>query len=281
EIDQIIISRGAVRELNHGAYLIRAHLAGIPIVDRRALLAEMSGRIRLTDQDSWSFLSTATQQTPVFRLYAQAKVLLEPVLALVLGILLSPLMLIVAIAIRLDSHGPIFYRQLRTGYLGVPFHLIKFRSMRIDAEASGAAFSCKNDSRVTTLGRIIRGLRIDELPQLWNVMRGEMSFVGPRPERPEFYQSFKEEIPLFSMRTTIRPGVTGWAQVCAGYAASVEESKTKLEYDLYYIKHVSPRIDLVVMIKTIRVALMGSERAQAKPTIARAPLPVPAVTEKG
>lgn len=266
-IDQIIVSRGAVRHFHEDAYLIRAHLAGIPIVDRREVIANISGRIKLSETDSWSFVVTATRQTPFLRGYAQAKLVVEPVLALVLAILLSPVILAVAVAIRLTSPGPVFYRQIRTGYLGQTFGLIKFRSMRTDSETSGPRWCSQADDRITPVGRFIRRTRLDELPQLWNVMRGEMSFFGPRPERPEFYPVLKEGIPLFSVRTTIRPGITGWAQVCAGYAASMEESRTKLEHDLYYIKHVSLRFDLVILIRTLRVLFLGSERARTMPVI--------------
>ena len=262
-IDKIIISRGAVRVFNDAVHLVRAHLAGIPIVDRRELSTHLSGRIRLTDADSWSYILTATQQTQALRLYAHTKVLIEPILALILAIVLSPLLILTAIVIRWTSAGPAIYTQDRTGYMGRTFRLFKFRSMRQEAEARGHQWASEGDSRVTRVGKFIRATRIDELPQLWNVIRGEMSFCGPRPERPEFYRELAREIPLFSMRTVIRPGITGWAQVCAGYAASVEESRTKLEYDLYYIKHLSPRLDTIILIRTMTVAFMGSERAKA------------------
>ena len=266
-IHQIIISRGAVRDFHEDAYLVRAHLAGIPIVDRRKVIADLSGRIKMTENDSWSFILTATRQTPLLRTYAQAKLFIEPVIAIILAVFLAPVICMVAVAIRLTSSGPVFYRQARTGYLGRTFSLIKFRSMRTDSEASGPQWCVQSDSRITPVGNFIRRTRLDELPQLWNVIRGEMSFFGPRPERPEFYPILKEGIPLFSMRTIIRPGVTGWAQVCSGYAASMEESKVKLEHDLYYIKHVSLRFDLVILLRTFRVAFYGSERARTMPVI--------------
>jgi len=131
----------------------------------------------------------------------------------------------------------------------------------VDAEANGLRWASDNDDRTTKLGRFMRRTRLDELPQLWNVIRGEMSFCGPRPERPEIYQALAREIPLFPLRTLVRPGITGWAQVYAGYAASVAESALKLEYDLFYIQNISPRLDLIVLIKTIAVALCGDARA--------------------
>jgi len=264
EIDQIIISRGASRHFHDDAYLVRAHLSGIPIVDRKELSADLTGRIRLLDSDSWSFVLTATMQTPLLRLYAHFKVWAEPLLAFILAIPFIPLMVGVAIAIKSTSKGPVFYRQRRTGYLGKPFYLVKFRSMGTDSESNGVQWAKSEDDRVTPVGKFIRKTRLDELPQFWNVIRREMSFFGPRPERPEFYTKLKQDIPLFNIRTSIRPGITGWAQVHAGYAASVEESKTKLEYDLYYIKHVSPRLDGIIFVQTFMVAFMGSEKVERK-----------------
>jgi lipopolysaccharide/colanic/teichoic acid biosynthesis glycosyltransferase len=265
DIDQIVISRGAVRLFRDAEHLFRAHLHGIPIVDRRDLLASLSGRIRTHDSDAWSYIQSATQQTPLHLSYATFKVWVEPVIAFLLGIVLLPVMVAVAIAIRWTSRGPVFYKQLRSGYLGRSFELVKFRSMVVDSESNGAQWAKDGDARITPVGKFIRATRLDELPQLWNVMRGEMSFFGPRPERPQFYKALEGDIPLFSMRTIIRPGITGWAQVCAGYAASVEESRTKLEFDLYYIRHVSFRLDMIVLLRTFIVAFLGSERARTQP----------------
>jgi lipopolysaccharide/colanic/teichoic acid biosynthesis glycosyltransferase len=189
---------------------------------------------------------------------------LEPCLAVCLGVLLLPVIGVLALLIKLTSRGPVLYSQARTGYLGNMFTLLKFRSMVLDAEADGPQWAEDNDARATPLGRFMRRTRLDELPQLWNVIRGEMSFCGPRPERPEMYKQLEKDIPLFRMRTIVRPGITGWAQVCAGYAASVEESVKKLEYDLYYIKHMSPRLDAVILLKTLLLFLFDarSERPQ-------------------
>jgi lipopolysaccharide/colanic/teichoic acid biosynthesis glycosyltransferase len=181
---------------------------------------------------------------------------------------LLPVFLVIASLIKLTSKGPIFYKQIRTGYLGKTFTLIKFRSMFTDSEINGPQWCTDNDCRITPLGKFLRKTRLDEFPQLLNVLKGEMSFFGPRPERPEIYNELKKEIPLFSLRTIVRPGITGWAQVCAGYAASVQESRLKLEYDLYYIQHMSPRLDLIILVKTLEVALFGSKR-----------LPVPKVVD--
>jgi lipopolysaccharide/colanic/teichoic acid biosynthesis glycosyltransferase len=194
-------------------------------------------------------------------LYRGMKFYLEPVLAAILMIVLSPLFVIVAIAIKATSPGPIHFRQLRTGYLGEPFYLIKFRSMRVDAEATGAKWASKTDDRVTPVGRFLRKTRIDELPQLWNIVCGEMSFMGPRPERPEFYELIGREVPAFKLRLLVRPGITGWAQLLGGYAASIEESERKLEYDLYYMQYLSPRMDLSILGRTV-VALLKGDSGQ-------------------
>jgi lipopolysaccharide/colanic/teichoic acid biosynthesis glycosyltransferase len=258
-IDLIIISRGAATNTTLDATIIRAHLAGIPVVDFVELSNNLVGRVRLQYIEPWSFFTGGTPQTFIVRVFNGGKILLEPLIALVLLVILSPFLIIVALAIRQSSPGPIFFRQIRIGYLGRPFSIVKFRSMRTDAEISGPQWSSKNDERVTPLGRILRRTRIDEIPQLWNVVKGEMGFFGPRPERPEIYKMIQEKIPLFSMRTLVRPGITGWAQTFAGYAGSVEESRTKLEFDLYYIQHSSPRLDLIIAVKTVLVILFGDK----------------------
>jgi len=175
------------------------------------------------------------------------------------GILVSfPIVVITALLIKLESPGPVLYRQKRVGWDEKEFDLIKFRSMRQDAETNGAVWAQENDPRVTRVGRIIRKLRIDELPQLWNVLNGDMSFVGPRPERPEFVKILKEEIPYYSLRHSMRPGITGWAQVNYRYGASKEDALEKLQYDLYYIKNMSMFLDFYILLRTVRVMLFGT-----------------------
>ena len=180
--------------------------------------------------------------------------------ALALLTLTLPLMLITAIAIRLETKGPVIFRQRRVGEGHREFTLLKFRSMRPDAEATGAQWAKANDDRVTGVGRLIRLTRIDELPQLWNVLRGEMSFIGPRPERPEFTEALEKQIPFYNLRHLVRPGITGWAQVLYPYGASVEDARQKLQYDLFYIKNYSLSLDLVILFKTVRVVLFGRGR---------------------
>jgi exopolysaccharide biosynthesis polyprenyl glycosylphosphotransferase len=176
-----------------------------------------------------------------------------------LGFALSaPLMPFIALAIKLDSRGPVLYRQRRVGLGGECFEVLKFRSMRQDAEAgSGAQWAQEDDPRVTRAGRFIRTYRFDELPQFINVIRGEMSFAGPRPERPEFVEKLREAIPFYDERHSVRPGITGWAQVRYPYGASVEDALHKLEYDLFYLKNMSVIFDCAIVIETVKIVLFG------------------------
>jgi exopolysaccharide biosynthesis polyprenyl glycosylphosphotransferase len=191
-------------------------------------------------------------------LYQRAKRVFDVALAAALGALLSPLMLILAALIRLTSPGPVFYRQERYGINESVFEVIKFRSMADDAEKNGAVWAQDNDPRVTAVGRVMRRFRMDELPQIINIVRGEMSFVGPRPERPVFVTRLRQEIDYYSYRHIIRPGLTGWAQVNYPYGANVQDAIRKLEYDLYYIKNSSFSLDMLIMLKTATVVLLRS-----------------------
>jgi len=172
----------------------------------------------------------------------------------------SPLMLLTALAIKLEEgwRAPVFYRQERVGFAGRTFELLKFRSMRVDAESGGRAqWACRNDPRVTRVGSIIRKLRIDELPQIINVLRGEMGFVGPRPERPQFVEQLAQLIPYYVERHSVKPGITGWAQLCYQYGSSEQDALEKLQYDLYYIKNNSLLFDLAILLQTAEVVMMG------------------------
>jgi exopolysaccharide biosynthesis polyprenyl glycosylphosphotransferase len=172
-------------------------------------------------------------------------------------VLAAPLMAGLALVIRLDSPGPVFYRQERVGALGRRYLLWKFRSMRLDAEASGAAWARKKDERITRVGRFIRMTRIDEIPQVFNVLRGEMSFVGPRPERPIFIEIISRDVPYYALREGVKPGITGWAQIRYPYGASVEDARNKLEFDLYYVKNGTLFLDLAILFHTVRHVLLG------------------------
>ena len=216
---------------------------------------EAGGRVDLTAVNDNDIEMRVALKTPAA---AQvSKRLFDIVAALGLLIFLAPLLLATAIAVRLDSRGPILYRQRRIGFRGEEFEIFKFRSMRTDAEKDGARWAAANDDRITRVGRFIRRTRIDEIPQAINILRGEMSFVGPRPERPEFVTLLEKEIPHYHERHLVKPGITGWAQVKHEYTASVDGARTKLAYDLFYIKHFSLPLDLLIVLMTVRVALLG------------------------
>lgn len=188
---------------------------------------------------------------------AAVKRAMDVIFSLGLIIFLAPLMILIAVAIRFDSPGPIFYRQRRVGRGGAEFDVLKFRSMVLDAERQGAQYAAIGDHRITRVGHFIRKLRIDEIPQAVNVLRGEMSFVGPRPERPEFVGDLENEIAHYQMRHLVKPGITGWAQVRYEYAASIAGAREKLRYDLFYISRYTPLMDLAIVFLTIRVVLFG------------------------
>jgi exopolysaccharide biosynthesis polyprenyl glycosylphosphotransferase len=219
-------------------------------------MAALTGRVWLsTVQPSWFVFSTGFRRS---WLTAFLKRAFDLVFGLVGLILSAPVMALVAIAVRLDSPGPILYRQVRVGLGGRCFELLKFRSMREDAEdGNGAQWAQEDDPRITRLGRFLRKFRFDELPQYINVIRGEMSFVGPRPERPVFVEMLRAQIPYYDERHSVRPGITGWAQVEYGYGASVEDAYRKLEYELFYLKNMSILFDCAIALQTIRIVLLG------------------------
>jgi exopolysaccharide biosynthesis polyprenyl glycosylphosphotransferase len=228
---------------------------GVMVDEADAFYEKLTGKIRgerprlgqlvFADASRWS------------RLYKRARRLTDVALSGVIGLLASPLMLLTALAIKLDSRGPIFYLQERVGLHNKTFRIIKFRSMRVDAEANGPVWAGEYDPRVTRVGRWIRKLRIDELPQLFNIIRGEMSLIGPRPERPVFIEQLEKLIPYYSERHLVKPGLTGWAQVRYPYGASFEDAREKHQYDLYYIKNQSPMLDALILLETARTVLFG------------------------
>jgi sugar transferase (PEP-CTERM system associated) len=235
--------------------LLNLKLAGINVEDVHTCFERLSGRIKLEHlSPSWLFLSDGFRKS-TFSL--AVKRVIDFVASSILLMLVSPLLPIVAIAIYLESGKPIFFRQTRVGYKGRQFELIKFRSMTQDAEQHGPQWASKQDSRVTRVGRILRKTRLDEIPQFFNVFRGEMSLVGPRPERPVFCQVLEEQIPFFNLRHTVRPGLTGWAQVRFRYGASIDDAKGKLELDLFYLKNRSLLVDLAILFETVKVVLLG------------------------
>ena len=210
-------------------------------------------------QDDW-FAFTSGFNILHNRIKAKLKQAIDVVVAAVMLIVSLPITIPVAIAIKLNSPGPIFYSQVRTGLNGKKFRVYKFRSMYQDAEARGIQWAQERDPRITSVGSFIRLTRIDELPQLWNVLKGDMSLVGPRPERPEFDLQLRKEIPYYDVRYLVKPGITGWAQVCYPYGASVEDAYQKVAYDLYYIKNYSLFLDFAIALKTLRVVILGKGR---------------------
>jgi exopolysaccharide biosynthesis polyprenyl glycosylphosphotransferase len=183
--------------------------------------------------------------------------LLDVVISALVLVVLSPLLLLIALAIVLESGTPVLFRQERVGLHGRTFSILKFRSMKNDAEEGGAVWATHGDARITRVGKILRRYRLDELPQMVNILRGDMSVVGPRPERPEFVGMLGEQIPFYHERHTVRPGLTGWAQIKYQYGSSVEDAKTKLEYELFYIKHLSLFLDLLIVFQTVQVVFAG------------------------
>jgi sugar transferase (PEP-CTERM system associated) len=234
--------------------LLRIKTTGVHVNEFSTFLERETGRVDLdTVNPSWLIFSDGFSSG---RMVSSAiKRLFDIAVSLVLLVLTAPLIVLFATLVKLDSKGPAFFRQVRVGLYGQTFSLIKLRSMRIDAEAGGAQWASKEDPRVTRIGRIIRKLRIDELPQAWTVLKGEMSFVGPRPERPEFVDDLEDKLPFYAERHMVKPGITGWAQINYPYGASIEDSRHKLEYDLYYAKNYTPFLDLLILLQTLRVVL--------------------------
>ncbi len=234
--------------------LLRMKTAGAHINDVSSFVERETGRVDLDSVNpSWLIFSDGFSSGRA--LSSMAKRLFDIVASLVLLVLTAPLIALFAVLVKLDSKGPAFFRQTRVGLFGQGFELIKLRSMRIDAEANGAQWAAKNDPRVTRIGSLIRKVRIDELPQAWNVLKGDMSFVGPRPERPEFVADLEEQLPYYAERHMVKPGITGWAQINYPYGASIEDARHKLEYDLYYAKNYTPFLDLLIILQTLRVVL--------------------------
>jgi len=228
---------------------------GLAIEEAHSFYERLTGKISIeTLRPSWLIFSGPTRRKV---LYNQIRRLLDISLSIVGLIFSLPLMALAAVAIKLDSQGPILYRQRRVGQRNQTFTIMKFRSMRVDAEPEGPKWAEKDDPRVTRIGKIIRKLRIDELPQFINILRGEMTFVGPRPERPEFVETLEKQIPYYSQRHLVKPGLTGWAQIRYPYCASVEDAVQKLQYDLYYIKNQSLMLDMITLFETIRIVLFG------------------------
>lgn len=228
---------------------------GLEIVDGHRLYETECGRLSIDElKPSFLIFSSGFRRKPIIMFLKR----IGDVFGALLGLIaLAPLFGLIALLVKLDSPGPIFYRQTRVGHHGYPYVLLKFRSMRNDAEAEGIQWASLGDVRVTKTGAWLRKLRLDELPQLINVLKGDMSLVGPRPERPHFVQELRKSIPYYDLRHTVRPGISGWAQICFQYAGSLEDSHVKLQYDLYYVKNLSLCLDLRILVRTIGVMFTG------------------------
>ncbi len=236
--------------------LLDLRMQGIKIEEATTWLEKISGKIELENlYPSWLVFGEGFRRNSIVRAVRRAISVIISLIGLVFAL---PLLPFIILAIRLDSTGPIFYTQTRVGKGGRLFKVVKFRTMRHDAEAlSGPKWAGDRDPRVTRVGKFLRASRLDEIPQLWCVLKGDMAFVGPRPERPEFIELLSKEIPYYGVRHMVRPGITGWAQVKYKYGRSVEDSREKLQYDLFYIKNVSIGLDLVIMFQTIKTVLLG------------------------
>src|SRR4030042_3349136 len=252
-VDRIIVALEERRGKFPEGQLLDCKMRGIPIEEGIEFYEHLTGRLQIESlRRSFLIFSDGFKKT---RLTMWVKRVSGFAISLIGLTLLFPLLFVVSILIKMDSNGPVFYRQKRVGKNGKVFSLIKFRSMVEKAETNGPVWAGENDSRVTRVGKWIRRLRIDEIPQMFNVLKGDMSFVGPRPERPFFVEKLREEIPYYDQRFSVKPGITGWAQIKYPYGASKEDALEKLKYVLYYIKNMSPLLDLLIIFETVKVVL--------------------------
>ena len=233
--------------------LLRSKLAGAQVFDTADFYENHFRKVLLEKLEAIQLLFCDNLCMTRMRWFLKDS--LEKLVAILLLVVTSPLMLLAAATIKLTSSGPVFYVQERVGQDGKIFKLIKFRTMKVDAEKDGPVWAKKDDPRVTFVGRVLRKARIDELPQVFNLLAGQMAFVGPRPERPEFVSELRQEIPFYDQRHLVKPGITGWAQVSYPYGASVEDAREKLRYDLYYVKNMSLFFDTVILLATVRTVL--------------------------
>ncbi len=252
----IVVPRELKRKSAMAPKLYALFGRGISIIDLDSFYETVMRKVPLADIEETWFLENIES---VFKFYDQLKRAGEFLIAVLLGLILLPIELLIGILIKLTSRGPAIYRQVRTGKNGREFTLYKFRTMRSDAETNGAQWAAKNDARVTPLGRVLRSSHLDELPQLINVIRGDLSFIGPRPERPEFVSKLKAQIPFYEVRLLIPPGVTGWAQIHHRADRDLEDVKQKLQYDIYYLKNRSLILDLAIVLKTLKSFFVNPE----------------------
>lgn len=258
-IDRIVVAMGERRGQLPTSELLQLSLTGkVNIEEGASFYERVTGRVSLNMiRPSWLIFSSRGRQA---RISGIARNIVHRIVAMIGGLISIPFAIVTAILIKVESPGPILYKQERVGKNGQPFILMKFRSMRVDAEKAGPVWASKDDDRTTRVGKIIRKLRIDEIPQFWNIFRGEMDFVGPRPERQHFVTQLAQEIPYYEQRHLIAPGLTGWAQIKYPYGASIEDARQKLQYDLYYIKNQSLVLDGIILFETIKIILFGRGR---------------------
>jgi len=254
-VHRVVVSLGDARGKLPMGTLLDMKLDGVTFDHLATVYEELTGKIAVRNlRPSWLIFNAGFRKSRAGR---AAKRLFDVAAGLAGLTIAAPLLALVAVAVKLTSRGPALYSQQRVGQHGRLFTVYKFRSMRQDAEAgTGAVWAQKNDARVTRIGRFIRRTRLDEMPQLWNVLAGDMSLVGPRPERPEFVKRLSEEIPFYGQRHVVRPGLTGWAQVRYTYGSSVEDAMEKLQHDLFYIKHLSMTLDLLIILSTVKTVVM-------------------------
>ncbi len=257
-VDEVVVAMDDRRRAFPIRDLLECRLAGIEVSELASFLERETGRVRLDVLNpSWMIFGSGFRRGPLRTFSARA---LDLTASLCIVLVSLPVMALTALAIKLEDgwRAPVFYRQARVGFRGRTFDVLKFRSMRTDAEQNGQAqWAQKSDPRVTRVGAVIRKLRIDELPQILNVLRGSMSFVGPRPERPQFVAELAQKIPYYDDRHCVKPGITGWAQLCYPYGSSEKDALEKLQYDLYYIKNNDLLFDLVILLQTVEVVFMG------------------------
>ena len=254
-VDRIIVALEERRGKFPNAQLLECKMRGIAIEEGIHFYEHLTGRLQVESlHPSILIFSEGFKKSKLTMWTKRAS---EFALSLIGLVLLSPVILVISLLIKIDSRGPVFYKQERVGDRGKRFKLLKFRSMVENAEVNGPVWAEQNDKRITRTGRWIRKWRLDEIPQMFNVLKGDMSFVGPRPERPYFVETLRREIPYYDRRFSVKPGITGWAQIKYQYGASREDALEKLKYDLYYIKNLSPLFDLLIIFETIKVVLFG------------------------
>ncbi len=255
KVDRIIVALEERRGKFPDAQLLECKMRGIAVEEGIEFYEHLTGRLQVESlRPSFLIFSDGFKKS---ELTMSVKRVTGFTLSMIGLIFLSPLILVISILIKIDSHGPVFYKQKRVGKRGKIFKLLKFRSMVDNAETNGPVWAENDDKRITRVGRWIRKWRLDEVPQMFNVIKGDMAFVGPRPERPYFVEQLRKEIPFYDQRFSVKPGVTGWAQIKYRYGASKEDALEKLKYDLYYIKNLSPFFDLLIIFETIKVVLFG------------------------